>query len=230
MRGWAGNQCASTQHPSGLLWDVHQPPRPPRLRTGSRQEAGRAPGRLCPVAAQSLSLTGLLGPEEQVFRNCRDCVREAPPRPYHGLLHPLRDQPEVCDAALSKHDPTRNWVGPGSGKQTSLRNRYHRRPPNTAAEPPHPRDAPQLSLGSLHAVPIGALASSCNQNRLVVSHEQEVLTRASSGTLCSVKARHKQPHVARFHLQETPQRANPQRQKVGEWLPGLGEGAWGVAA
>lgn len=27
-----------------------------------------------------------------------------------------------------------------------------------------------------------------------------------------------------------PQRANPQRQKVGEWLPGLGEGAWGVVA
>lgn len=139
---------------------------PPRLRTGSRQEAGRAPGRLCPVAAQSLSLTGLLGPEEQVFRNCWDCVDEAPPRPYHGLLHPLRDQPVVCDAALSKHDPTRNWVGPGSGKQTRFRNRYHRRPPNTAAEPPHPRDAPRLSLGSLHTVPIGALASSCSQNRL----------------------------------------------------------------
>lgn len=70
---------------------------------------------------------------------------------------------------------------------------------------------------------------------MAASHEEEAHVRDIVKGHQGHRARSKQPHTnGRLCRDSTyrkrPERANPQRQTVGGWLPGLGEGGGGVAA
>ena len=63
---------------------------------------------------------------------------------------------------------------------------------------------------------------------LLLSHEKErssevptAQTKLGNTMLCEKEGRHRRTHIDCIYM-ECPEQANPQRQKVGEWLPGAG--------
>lgn len=122
-------------------------------------------------------------------------VAEAPRGPHCCLGRTPRDRHTVREAALSKRaTPDETVWGRGlQSKITAPEALPTERPPEAGAQPLHPEMPAALARGSARGSEWGRHVQ---PREFIVSHEKEVLTRATAWTSRSAEeARHKRPCI-----------------------------------
>lgn len=121
-------------------------------------------------------------------------VAEAPRGLHCRLGRTPRDRRTVREGALSKRaTPDETAWGRGlQSKITAPEVPPTERPPEAGAQPLHPDTPAALARGSARGSEWGRHVQ---PREFVVSHEKEVLTRASAWTQRSAEARHKRPRI-----------------------------------